>query len=154
MHKPDRRDRRPILVVEDTDDDYETAVEAARRAQVENPLVHAADAGIAAALLYAAPADTFAFVLLDCNLPGVDGLEFLSELRRHLIHGKLPVVIFTSSVNPCERVAFEAAGASAYHVKELQFDRCLITLQGIFDEWLTPAASLEAATVVSLPGRP
>ncbi|MBC7514163.1 MAG: response regulator [Herminiimonas sp.] len=140
MNETQCRDRRPVLVVEDTEDDYETVVEAARRARVENQLVHAADASTAARLLYGAPADTFAFVLLDYNLPGVDGLEFLDELRRHPVHRRLPVVIFTASVNARDRAAFHVAGASAYHVKVMQFDRCLGMLQDIFDRWLTPRA--------------
>ena len=154
MHRTQHNDLRPVLVVEDTEDDFETVVEAAHRAQVKNPLVRATDASIAARLLYAAPADTFAFVLLDYNLPGVDGLEFLSELRTHPVHAMLPVVIFTASVNPRDRAAFHAAGASAYHVKAMQFDRCLLTLEGIFDAWLRPRALPGAEPCVSVRGVP
>lgn len=153
MNPVGRRDRRPVLVVEDTDDDYDTVVEAALRAQVDNRLVHAADAGSAARLLYAAPADTFSFMLLDYNLPGVDGLEFLQTLRSHPVHGMLPVVIFTASVNPRDCKAFHAAGASAYHVKAMRFDQCLVTLEGIFDRWLTPPTSCEATAGTPVQGK-
>ena len=154
MNEAQRRDRRPVLVVEDTEDDYETVVEAAHRASIENPLVRAADASTAARLLFAAPAGTFAFVLLDYDLPGVDGLEFLNELRRHPVHRTLPVVIFTASVNPRDRASFHAAGASAYHVKGMEFNRCLSTLQGIFDQWLTLPAPLDANARAPVPSAP
>ena len=148
------RDLRPILVIDDTLDDFETVVEAAHRAGVSNRIDHAVDAEVAATLLAGAPINTYAFVLLDYNLPGVDGLSFLRSLRSDPLHGKLPVVVFTASVNPRDRISFHAAGANAYFVKQLKFDECLDTLGRIFDQYLVTGGSSSAREALAMRGRP
>jgi two-component system, chemotaxis family, chemotaxis protein CheY len=137
---------RPVLVVEDSDDDFDTVVQAASLAHVRNPLVHAANADAALALLAVQGPQAFAFMLLDCSLPGEDGLELLQALRRDSAHALLPVVVFTASVSPRDRHAFYLAGANAYHVKKVRFDECLACLQSIFHYWLTQVVLPETRT--------
>jgi two-component system, chemotaxis family, chemotaxis protein CheY len=139
---------RPVLVVEDSDDDFDTVVQAAHLAQVRNPLMHAANADAALLLLAEPRLQPFAFMLLDCSLPGEDGLELLQALRRHKAHALLPVVVFTASVNPRDRHAFYLAGANAYHVKKVRFDECLACLQSIFHYWLTQVVLPETCAPV------
>ena len=131
-----RTDLRPVLVVEDSDDDFETVVSAAARAKVPNLLVRAADAEGARRLLAVDAAGSFAFMLLDYNLRGLDGLALLEQVRRDGSLAGLPVVVFTTSVNPRDRDVFFEAGASAFHVKSVQYADCLGTLQSIFGQWL------------------
>jgi two-component system, chemotaxis family, chemotaxis protein CheY len=126
----------PVLVIEDSADDFDTVVEAARLARIRNRLVHAASADAARRVLALPRHSPFAFVLLDCSLPGEDGLTLLQELRRDPATVMLPVVVFTASVNPRDRNAFYAAGANAYHVKRVRYEDCLGTLQEIFRYWL------------------
>jgi CheY-like chemotaxis protein len=83
-------------------------------------------------------------MLLDFNLAGLDGLALLRHVRGDPVLAALPVVVFTTSVNPRDRDAFYAAGANAYHVKSVRYDICLQTLETIFDYWLNR---------VALPGR-
>ena len=128
--------RRPVLVVEDSDDDFDTVVEAAGRAHVINRLVRAADADIAEGLLALSPIGHFAFMLLDSNLRGVDGLALLRQVRSNPLLATMPAVIYTTSVNPRDRDAFYDAGANAYHVKGVQHGECLHMLESIFDYWL------------------
>ncbi len=144
---------RPILVVDDSDDDFDTVVEAASRARVRNPLVHAADADVAQRLLDA-PGSAYAFMLLDYNLPGVDGLAFLRGLRRHGQHAMLPTVVLTASVNPRDRDAFYAAGANAFHVKVVRFDESLRSLEVIFNYWLAHATLPDTGRATAADARP
>ena len=148
---PDARsaDQRPVLVVEDCDDDFDTVVDAAAHAGVPNALVRAVDADAARHLLTREPATAFAFMLLDSSLPGSDGLTLLEQIRRDGLGSSLPVVVFTTSINPRDRDAFCAAGASAFHVKSVQHVDCLHTLGSIFAQWLNPAM-LRAGTANSL----
>lgn len=130
---------RPILVVEDSDDDFDTVLEAARLAQVRNRILRADTAESGRAMLAGQVANPFAFVLLDCSLPGEGGLAFLQAMRSSPATALLPAVVFTASINPRDRDAFYAAGANAYHVKKVGFDDCLATLDAIFRYWLCSA---------------
>ena len=150
-HAP-HTDPRPVLVVEDSADDFDTVIKAAKLAKVRNHLVRAADADMAQRLLNSAPASTFAFMLLDYDLPGMDGLALLDHVRRDAALADLSVVVFTASINPRDREAFCAAGASAFHVKTVQHADCLHTLESIFAHWLNRAA-LPNGTVISQCGR-
>ena len=133
-------DPRPVLVVEDSADDFDTVIKAAALANLPNRLIRAADADVAQRLLTSTPANTFAFMLLDYDLPGLDGLALLHQVRRDFSLADLPVVVFTTSIIPRDRDAFCAAGASAFHVKSVQHADCLRTLESIFALWLNRAA--------------
>ena len=127
----------PILVVDDCDDDFDTIATAARNACVGNPLVHARDADEARRMLASPPDIAYAFMLLDCSLPGEDGLSLLEALRQDPVHGGMPVIVHTASINPRDRNAFYAAGANAYHVKVVNFAEGLANLENVFRYWLT-----------------
>lgn len=139
-------DLRPVLVVEDSDDDFDTVVVAAARASVRNPLVRAANAEAARRLLVGHAAGSFAFMLFDYDLHGPDGLTFLDQVRRDGSLAGLPVVVFSTTVNPRDRALFFAAGASAFHVKSVQYTDCLDTLRSIFGHWLSSSPPASHAT--------
>jgi CheY-like chemotaxis protein len=122
------------LVIEDSEDDFDTVEMAASRLAPPPQLVHAPDADAAARALERA---AFSLVLLDINLPGTSGEALLGDIRRAPGTQLLPVVVYTTSVNPRDRDACYAAGANAYHEKCVRFDTCLETLEGIFRYWLT-----------------
>lgn len=141
----DLRQRGPILVVEDSDEDFDTILEARRRGGVENRIVRAESAEAARRLLPAADsAEAFAFVILDQNLPGINGSAFLRELRQDPRFRGLPVVLFTTSINPSDCLECYEAGANAYHVKSVRYDECLKTLHEMFAYWLETAVLPEA----------
>jgi DNA-binding response OmpR family regulator len=56
-------------------------------------------------------------VVLDLNLPTKSGHEILTEVRREPSLGRLPVIIFSSSTDPGDRVRALEAGADGYLVK-------------------------------------
>ena len=140
-----------ILVVEDSDEDYDTVVEAAREKGVRNPLVRAVDADEAMLRFDENRVPGFAFVLLDNNLPGISGCELLGDLRTRPTLRRLPVVVYTTSTSTRDCDACYEAGANAYHVKSVRFDDCLRTLGDVFQYWLhgvlrpSPATAAEQA---------
>lgn len=74
-----------LLVVEDNELDVERIERLLRRLQLDNSLVHALDGQEALSTLRGVPADTGLeqpfIVLLDLNMPRMNGYEFLAELR-------------------------------------------------------------------------
>jgi CheY-like chemotaxis protein len=128
----------PILVVEDSLEDFDTVCEAARRLGVPNDLVHAPDAENAHQRLeeLTGSAGAFAFVLLDQSLPGTNGDGFLREIRKRPEFQILPVVVLSGSTSLTDCNKCYEAGANAYHVKPVRFDEHLSTVQSIFRYWL------------------
>jgi len=62
-----------------------------------------------------------AVLLLDLNLPGVDGLTILRRLREQPATRSLPVIVVSASVEKHARAAALAAGADAFIPKPIDF---------------------------------
>ena len=56
-------------------------------------------------------------ILLDINMPRMNGHEFLAELRKDPALKTLPVVVLTTSPHEADRDRLYAAGITAYFVK-------------------------------------
>lgn len=128
-----------LLVVEDSDEDFEAVVHVAERSRIPSSLVRATDAEFAMDLLLASKEQAFDLILLDNNLPGMSGVEMLQHVRseRRALH--IPTVILTTSSNPRECAACYRAGANGYHVKAVAFDEWRQTLGLILEYWLKSA---------------
>ena len=66
-------------------------------------------------------------IVLDCNLPGCDGLEVLSRLRRR--GDGTPVILLTARAETSERVAGLDAGADDYLTKPFAFSELLARIR-------------------------
>jgi CheY-like chemotaxis protein len=64
-----------------------------------------------------------ALILLDLNMPGVDGLEVCRYIKRDPIAGKTPVVMVTAEDAPTMMERAREAGAEDYLVKPVDVDR-------------------------------
>lgn len=78
--------------------------------------------------LVAAAWDPPAVVLLDVNLPGIDGLSVLRRLRTDAATRPLPVVVVSASVREQDRAKALEAGADAFVAKPIDFQRLLDVL--------------------------
>jgi len=61
-------------------------------------------------------------ILLDLNMPRMDGLEFLAEIRATPELSAIPVFITTTSARERERVAAAEMSVSGYILKPLDFE--------------------------------
>jgi len=82
----------------------------------------------------------FRLVILDNSLPGDQGDVFMSALRSHPLHRRVPVVAFTASGRQPERDVLRAAGVNAFHVKSVSYEDNLWMLEMIFNYWLKAVA--------------
>jgi CheY-like chemotaxis protein len=103
--KPGRRLN--LLVVEDNLPDALIVREVVEQQHLEFDIHHAADGAQAVEFLSRAERDPLApsadIVLLDLNLPKVDGFEVLRHIRLSRKHAQVTVIIVTSSDSPADR---------------------------------------------------
>ncbi len=76
------------------------------------------------------------FILLDLNMPIMDGIEFLALLRQDERFTTLPVVIFTTSSNLDDYYKCENSSISGYFIKNVDFKKFQETLIIIGQYWL------------------
>jgi two-component system response regulator len=120
---------RTILLAEDSPHDAGMAIDALRDANLANPIVHVEDGVETLDYLlrrgrYAdRPEGDPAVLLLDIKMPRMDGLEVLTELRRHEHLKRLPVVILSSSREENDLARSWDLGVNAYVVKPVDVDQ-------------------------------
>jgi DNA-binding response OmpR family regulator len=111
----------PLLLVEDNPQDEKLIFRALRKANIVNAIDVVRDGQQALDYLFQegefahlAGAQRPAVVLLDINLPKVNGLDVLLRLRGHEPTRLLPVVILTSSDDERDRLSGYSNGANSY----------------------------------------
>jgi two-component system response regulator len=72
-------------------------------------------------------------VVLDINMPNVDGIEALRRLRAQPELSDLPVVMFSTARNDDELKVCEGLGIKAFVQKPVQFDEFSKAVRGIID---------------------
>jgi CheY-like chemotaxis protein len=128
--KPDANKPREILLVEDNPNDAELAVRAFRSASVANPVRVARDGAEALDFLFCTGTylerklEPSPFVvLLDIELPKVNGLEVLRRLKADSRTDSIPVVVLTASERDRDIDESRRLGAESYIVKPVDFHR-------------------------------
>ena len=76
-------------------------------------------------------------LLLDLNLPKVSGLQVLETLRNGEHNRAMPVVMFTSSLEPQDVQLSYRLGANSYVVKPLEYKDFLATVHQLIGYWFT-----------------
>ena len=78
-------------------------------------------------------------VLLDLNLPGVDGRRVLAEMRLHSELRAIPVVVLTSSDAASDIAGSYQAGASCYVTKPVELTAFESAVKSIESFWFSVA---------------
>jgi two-component system, response regulator len=132
------KDTDPIVLVEDNEDDIVLTRRALSRNKIGNPLVIARDGAEALELLLGANGDSInpAIILLDLQLPKVDGLSVLKRLRADPRTSLTPIVVLTSSKAEQDVVAGYNLRANSYIRKPVDFDQFTEAVRQIGMYWL------------------
>lgn len=134
---------KPILLVEDNDDDVRLTRRALQKNNIMNEMIVMRDGVEALAYLRAAvePAGRRnhglpALILLDLKLPKMDGLEVLRELRADPRLRRQPVVILTSSKEEQDIIRSYDLGANSYIRKPVDFEQFSTAINQLQLYWL------------------
>ena len=143
-------DNRPvqILLVEDNPADARLTQEAIRDTEFRYQL-HLAEDG-EEAMEFLNREGEFAgvprpdLILLDLNLPGMDGREVLAEIKSDEDLGSIPVVVLTTSTAQQDLLYSYGLRANSYVNKPIDRDRFNDMIKSVMEYWIN---------ISTLPGR-
>jgi len=75
-----------------------------------------------------------ALILMDIQLPGMNGVEALHQLRADPMTNGIPVIAVTASVMPQDRTRIMAAGFDGFQEKPISIRELLATVRQILDK--------------------
>jgi CheY-like chemotaxis protein len=130
-----------LLLIEDNDGDALLVREAFRTAKIRNNLSVASDGEQALAMLrrkgeYAVQLAPD-LILLDLNLPGMDGREVLKTIKGEPDLWRIPVIVLTSSKAEIDILKSYDLNANGYIVKPVTFDRLQDIVLSLESFWLS-----------------
>jgi two-component system, chemotaxis family, response regulator Rcp1 len=130
-----------ILLVEDNEGDIVLTLEGLREAHIHNHVHVVKDGELA--LLYLrktgvfADAETPNLILLDINLPRVDGKEVLMEIKNDPLLKKIPVVMLTTSESEKDVMDAYNNHANCYITKPVDYSKFMEVVQSIKEFWIS-----------------
>ena len=134
MTPPDRTLN--LVLVEDDEIDVMNVRRALERAHVTNPLF-IANNGLEALELLRGPQvpRERRLVLLDLNMPKMNGIEFLRELRKDPVLHHTPVVVLTTSDDERDKVQAYDLNVAGYLLKPVTFTNFVDVMAALNKYW-------------------
>lgn len=124
-----------ILLVEDSVDDYNAAMRSFQKVRFNTP-VHWCKSGQSALdYLREQQYDLPCLILLDLNMPGLDGRKTLEIIKKDASLKRIPVVILTTSSDENDVKSCYELGASTYIQKPVDFEGLIGAVQRIKEYW-------------------
>lgn len=119
-----------LLVVEDNPLNRQVAQELLELEGAKVTLAEGGRQGVEAVLQ---GSQTFDAVLMDIQMPDMDGLEATRLIRQNKLHGSLPIVAMTANASLSEREACLAAGMNEHVGKPVDLERLVVVLTQLLD---------------------
>ncbi|MEO9804885.1 MAG: response regulator [Reichenbachiella sp.] len=126
----------PILLVEDDKVDQMTVKRVLKYLNSENPLVIRQNGLEALEYLNDRENDCPGLILLDLNMPKMNGIEFLKEVKNNLKLRLIPIVVMTTSKEEKDRLASFGQNVAGYMVKPVDYLQFLQVMETIYNYWL------------------
>lgn len=129
------RDNRPILLAEDDKVDAMTVKRALKDLHVTNQLFVAENGEEALQFLKNAEMRRPGIILLDLNMPKMNGIELLEALKHDNELRRIPVVMLTTSKEEQDKLQSFNLGAAGYMVKPVDYKKFVEVVRTIDLYW-------------------
>jgi CheY-like chemotaxis protein len=116
------RNLKPVLLLEDDTVDAMTVQRAVEELNVSNPLVHFVNGEEALEYLRNETNPMPCVILLDLNMPRMNGIEFLKIIKATPVLQCIPVIAITTSKADSDKIACFDHGIAGYIVKPTHYD--------------------------------
>ena len=129
------KNMRPILLVEDDEVDTMTVKRSLKEIHVKNRLITVTNGEEALDYLRNEQQENPCIVLLDINMPRMNGIEFLTIIKNDDKLKKIPVVVLTTSKEEQDKLVSFKMGVAGYMIKPCTYKKFLDLLRTIDDYW-------------------
>ncbi|MDY0091126.1 MAG: response regulator [Candidatus Vecturithrix sp.] len=129
------RSQKPILLVEDDHVDAMTVKRSLREINVVNQLLVAGNGEEGLQFLGNPDQEKPCIILLDLNMPKMNGIEFLQIVKNDARFKRIPVVVLTTSRNEQDRVESFNLGVAGYMVKPVDYQQFVDVVKTINLYW-------------------
>jgi len=129
------RTLKPVLLVEDDYVDAMTVKRAFSDLKVTNPLIHKLNGEEALDYLRGEGSQKPCVILLDLNMPKMNGIEFLKIAKTDDELKKVPVVVLTTSKSDEDRVETFGLSVAGYMIKPTDYKKFMETVRVIDLYW-------------------
>ncbi|RFP13874.1 MULTISPECIES: response regulator [unclassified Duganella] len=126
---------KPILLVEDDHVDIMTIKRALKEIHVGNAVVSMEHGEAALAYLRDPAQDRPCIILLDLNMPVMNGIEFLQQIKLDASLRRIPVVVLTTSEEQQDKVRSFDLGVAGYMAKPVDYRRFVEMMRSIDLYW-------------------
>jgi len=126
---------KPILLVEDDKVDAMTVRRAVKDLNITNPLVHALNGLEAIDYLKSNASPSPCIILLDLNMPKMNGLEFLSHIKNDPSFKKIPTIVLTTSNAERDKTESFNLGVAGYMIKPVDYKQFVDVIREIDLYW-------------------
>jgi len=123
----------PLIVVEDSDEDFEALARVMRETTSRDAVIRyqTGEEALAGVTADEPPA----LVLLDLNLPGLQGVDVLARWKSDPVLRVVPVVVLSGSSREEDIDAAYSAGANAYMTKPIDYAELRRTIVSLHEFW-------------------
>ncbi len=129
------RTTKPVLLVEDDTIDAMTVRRAFRDLKLCNPLAHATNGEEALKYLNDPEKPRPCVILLDLNMPRMNGVEFMRVIKIDPVLKKIPVVVLTTSRDDRDIVESYRLSAAGYIIKPVDYKKFVEAIRTIDVYW-------------------
>jgi len=129
------RSRNSILLVEDDTVDIKTVQRALKEIHVSNRLEIARNGEEALSYLRNEDNEKPCIILLDLNMPRMNGIEFLKIAKNDEVLKMIPVIVLTTSKEEQDKVESFKLGVAGYMVKPVDYQQFVEVIRTIDVYW-------------------
>lgn len=129
------RSKRPILLVEDDLVDRMTVERALKEIKVTNKLVMVENGEEALDYLRDPTSEKPGIILLDLNMPRMNGIDFLKVAKQDPAIKRIPVIVLTTSRDERDRVESFNLGIAGYMLKPVDYLQFVEVVRAIDMYW-------------------
>ncbi len=127
--------KKSVLLIEDDTVDAMAIKRAIDQTGELDELIHVVNGEEGLAYLRCQDNETPFLIMLDLNMPRMNGLEFLETVKEDQILRRIPVVVLTTSTKACDIDGTFSHSVAGYMVKPIDYDKLVQIIQTVSTYW-------------------